>query len=63
MVALAVASAWLAWAGSALAQPAVSVFPSPGTNWNLPQQQITFRGIPASQIGQISGRRVEFGRP
>ena len=54
MVALAIASAWLACAGSAVAQPAVSVFPSPGTNWNLPQQQITFRGIPASQIGSIS---------
>jgi hypothetical protein len=53
VVTLAVASAWLASAGSALAQPAVNVFPSPGTNWNLPQQQITFRGIPASQIGQI----------
>ena len=54
MVALAVASAWLVCAGSAVAQPAVSVFPSPGTSWNLPQQQIAFRGIPASQIGQIT---------
>jgi hypothetical protein len=52
---LAVASAWsAAAAGTALAQPAVSVFPSPGTSWNLPGEQITFRGIPASQIGSIS---------
>jgi len=47
------AVAWLAGAGSALAQPAVSVFPSPGTSWSLPQTQITFRGIPASQIGSV----------
>jgi hypothetical protein len=41
----------------ALAQPAVSVYPSPGTNSALPQTQITFRGIPANQIGsvQVSG--------
>jgi hypothetical protein len=51
---LAVASAWLAAVGSAVAQPAVNVFPSPGTSWNLPGEQITFRGIPASQIGSIS---------
>ncbi|HTU84440.1 MAG TPA: arylsulfotransferase family protein [Solirubrobacteraceae bacterium] len=52
---LAVASAWLAAAaGSASAQPAVNVFPSPGTSWNLPGEQIAFRGIPASQIGSIS---------
>jgi Arylsulfotransferase (ASST) len=51
---VAVASAWLACASSAVAQPAVSVFPSPGTSWNLPQQQIVFRGIPASQIGKIT---------
>ena len=53
MITLAVSAAWLAAAGGALAQPAVSVFPSPGTSWNLPQEQITFRGIPASQIGSV----------
>jgi Arylsulfotransferase (ASST) len=53
VVALAVVSACLVWAGSALAQPAVYVFPTPGTSWNLPQQQITFRGVPASQIGNV----------
>lgn len=43
-----------ATAGGALAQPpAVSVFPSPNTTTALPQTQITFRGIPASQIGRI----------
>ena len=41
-------------AGNALAQPAaVSVFPSPNTTSALPQTQITFRGIPASQIGNV----------
>jgi hypothetical protein len=54
LVAAAVACGWLAGAGSALAQPAVSVFPSPSTSWALPQTQITFRGIPASQIGQVT---------
>ncbi|HUA49108.1 MAG TPA: arylsulfotransferase family protein [Solirubrobacteraceae bacterium] len=54
MITLAVTAAWLAAAGSAFAQPAVSVFPSPSTSWSLPQTQITFRGIPASQIGHIT---------
>jgi hypothetical protein len=40
-------------AASALAQPAVSVFPSPGSQWALPGTQIVFRGIPAGQIGAI----------
>ena len=43
----------LAAAGSAIAQSAVSVFPSPNTAYALPQAQITFRGIPASQIGSV----------
>jgi arylsulfotransferase ASST len=34
--------------------PAVSVFPSPGTKYNQPQTQITFRGVPASPIGQVT---------
>jgi Arylsulfotransferase (ASST) len=50
----------LGTAGAALAQPpAVSVFPSPNTTSALPRTQITFRGIPASQIGnvQVAGSR------
>jgi Arylsulfotransferase (ASST) len=46
--------ALLATPGTALAQPAVAVFPSPNTTSALPQTQITFRGIPASQIGHIT---------
>lgn len=37
----------------ASAQPAVSVFPSPGTQSSLPGTQITFRGVPASSIGTV----------
>ncbi|MGN6871971.1 MAG: arylsulfotransferase family protein [Solirubrobacteraceae bacterium] len=41
-------------APGALAQPpAVSVYPSPNTSSALPQTQITFRGIPANQIGSV----------
>jgi hypothetical protein len=40
-------------AAAAVAQPAVAVYPLPGSAYNLPQTQITFRGIPASQIGSI----------
>jgi hypothetical protein len=44
----------LAMAAGASAQPpAVSVYPLPGTVYSLPQTQITFRGIPASQIGSV----------
>ena len=48
------AAALLAAAPAALAQPAVAVFPSPNTDSALPQTQITFRGIPAGQIGQVT---------
>ncbi|MBV8220360.1 MAG: hypothetical protein JO325_17985, partial [Solirubrobacterales bacterium] len=55
MLALVVVAALLAVApGVALAQPAVAAFPSPNTTSSLPQTQITFRGIPASQIGHIT---------
>jgi hypothetical protein len=55
VAALVAAVALLAAAPTALAQaPAVAVFPSPGTTSALPQTQITFRGIPASEIGSIS---------
>ncbi len=39
---------------AAQAQPVVTVFPSPGTSFNLPGTQITFRGIPAAQLGSVS---------
>jgi len=32
----------------------VSVFPSPGTKYNQPETQITFRGVPAGQVGQVT---------
>ena len=53
-VALVAVAALLAMAPAALAQPQVAVFPSPGTSYALPQTQITFRGIPAGQIGHIT---------
>ena len=53
-VALVAVAALLATAPGALAQPQVAVFPSPGTSYALPQTQITFRGIPAGQIGHIT---------
>src|ERR1700729_2138992 len=53
-VALVAVAALLAMAPTALAQPQVAVFPSPGTSYALPQTQITFRGIPAGQIGHIT---------
>jgi hypothetical protein len=41
-------------APAALGQPpAVSVYPLPNTSSALPQTQITFRGIPAGQIGSV----------
>jgi hypothetical protein len=40
-------------APGALAQPAVSVYPLPNTSSALPGTQITFRGIPAGQIGSV----------
>ncbi len=44
----------------ALAQPAVSVYPIANTTTALPGTQITFRGLPASQIGsvQVVGSRT-----
>jgi Arylsulfotransferase (ASST) len=49
-IALALAGATAAKAAS----PAVSVFPSPGTHYNLPRTQITFRGIAPSAIGSVT---------
>jgi hypothetical protein len=53
-VTLVAAFALLNGAAPAPAQPApVSVYPLPGTNSALPQTQITFRGIPANEIGSV----------
>jgi hypothetical protein len=51
----ALLAAALALTGAATAQgaQAVSVYPSPGTRYNLPATQISFRGISLGQIGQI----------
>jgi hypothetical protein len=32
----------------------VSVYPSPGTRYNQPQTQVSFRGVPPSQLGQLA---------
>jgi hypothetical protein len=51
----------LVFAAGALAAPVqVSVFPSPGARFALPNTQIAFRGVPASALGQIqvSGSRT-----
>jgi hypothetical protein len=40
-----------AWAQSGTP---VAVYPSPGTSYNQPHQQIVFRGVPPSQVGSIS---------
>jgi len=40
--------------GSHAASPVVYVFPIPGANVAGPKTQITFRGVPASQIGSIT---------
>ncbi len=51
------ALAWSAgtlWsAAAARAMPRVAAFPIPGTHYNRPKTQITFRGIAADQIGQV----------
>ena len=45
----------LAQAGAASAAAApVAVFPIPGSRYNRPRTQITFRGIPATQLGSVS---------
>lgn len=51
---MALAVAALLWAaGGAAAAAQVSVFPLPGSSASLPGTQITFRGIPAGQIGSV----------
>ena len=41
-------------APGASASPSVSVFPSPGTQYAAPAEQIVFRGIAPNQIGNIT---------
>jgi hypothetical protein len=55
-VAAAGPGASLSGPGVAVAQTAsvVAAYPSPGTNFDLPGTQIAFRGVPASQIGQVT---------
>ena len=54
-VALLLAALWWgtgpAWADAGSSP--VAVFPSPGTSYNLPGTQVTFRGIPAADIGDV----------
>jgi hypothetical protein len=54
---LCVAIAGAVASGIALARArppgAVVVFPTPGTSFNQPRAQITFRGLPASEIGRV----------
>jgi Arylsulfotransferase (ASST) len=40
--------------GAAVAVAAVSVFPTPGSRFSLPQTQITFRGISPGSIGTVT---------
>lgn len=57
----AVATGWLCGAPSGLAAPApVAVFPIPGTKYDLPGTQITFRGVAPSAIGgvRVTGSRT-----
>ena len=51
MLACSAGPAWAA--GPAQATPRIAVFPTPGSHYNRPHTQITFRGIPAAQIGEV----------
>src|SRR5579859_2453395 len=51
---VAVVVAILSAAPSAWAASPVNVYPLPGSSYNRTQTQITFRGVPADQIGPIS---------
>lgn len=52
-VALCLLALLVATQSAIAAGPAVSVFPIPGGQVAAPQTQITFRGVPAGQIGSI----------
>ena len=51
---LVAAGLLLAAAAPAQGASSVAVYPSPGTSYNLPATQISFRGIAPSQLGQIT---------
>jgi hypothetical protein len=55
LLGVAIAGAVASGIALARARPpgAVVVFPTPGTNFNQPRAQITFRGLPASEIGRV----------
>src|SRR5438105_697552 len=57
---LIAAAACLILAAQAVAAPTVSVFPIPGSPYNVPRTQITFRGAPVSALGpiQVVGSRT-----
>jgi hypothetical protein len=50
---LAVAGVCLTLSAQAIAAATVSVFPIPGSQYNPPRTQITFRGAPVSALGPI----------
>ena len=50
---LAVVAGCLTLSAQAVAAATVSVYPSPGTRYNVPKSQITFRGAPVSALGPI----------
>ncbi|MGH2871953.1 MAG: hypothetical protein ACRDL5_05775 [Solirubrobacteraceae bacterium] len=51
---IALALSLLAPATSRAAAPVVDVFPIPGGRVAAPATQLTFRGLPISQLGQIT---------
>lgn len=53
-LAVTLLAAWLGPAAAAFASPPVTVFPSPGTQYNTPREQIAFRGISPSAIGAFT---------
>ena len=63
LLAPVVAALLLAVAAPAQGAQVVSVYPSPGTKYNLPSTQISFRGVAPSQLGQVqvSGPGITAG--
>jgi hypothetical protein len=54
IVAAVFAPVFLGSIPTAAAADQVAVYPLPGSQYNLPQTQITFRGLPAAAIGPVS---------
>ena len=63
VLAAAVIFIWLLWAtgGARAAGAPVNVFPIPGGRVASPATQITFRGVPVSQVGRIAVTGSESG--